>query len=235
MTPHRRRYPLAVFTRTLSTTLLAITLASCAAALPPNTREVIESARPSAQEATLTFYWPIGSCDPAGHYAIAGDGRGIVARVGRGTRVTVRVEPGARTFWTWNPRLEETMGAPSPTDVALVRIDAQPGRAYLVRLAFGEWDDGGPETDDTQFAGRRRTITRRCAGSQVALVAIGADQQVAADAARVASSLRALELVNATQDAYPERDIARHRELAEARFARLRPNARALATVTTPR
>jgi hypothetical protein len=208
---------------------VAFACASCAPAIPPSTRVVTDTLRASEREATITFYWPVGSCDASGHYALAHDREGLIAKVGRATRVIEIVEPGEHVFWVWNPSRERIMEARSPTDVALTRIVTEPGGQYFVRLAFGEWDDRGPRTVVTQTRGRLGAIAQRCVGSNVALIAIGPDDPSLAGAAKEAAALPVLELD--TSVPHDERDVREHRSLAEARFERLGEEGRDLAVV----
>lgn len=201
----------------------------CAPTLPPGVRLTSAVSEVVNDSATVTFFWTQSSCDPSGHYVIASDRGGVVAKVARGHRAVVPLTPGEHVFWTWNPSREEQMGHLSATDVALARVHAEPGQRYFVELAFGEWDDSGPRTVHTMYRGRIATIARRCVGSEVALVAIGARDPSFGAAQRASEALPALALEG--DGRHDPEDLQVHRTLAEARFARLRRDARDLSTV----
>ncbi len=212
-----------------SIVLLLVLPLGCAPTLPTGVRLTSAVSEVRNDSATVTFFWQEGSCDPSGHYVIASDRGGVVAKITRGHRAVVPLTPGEHVFWTWNPSREGQMGHVSPTDVALARVRAEAGQRYFVQLAFGEWGDSGPRSVQTMYRGRIATIARRCVGSEVALLAIGASDSSFLAAERAAAALPALALEG--DGGHDPDDLQEHRGLAEARFARLSREGRDLSTV----
>jgi hypothetical protein len=212
-------------------------LVACANAPPPHTRAAPQRADPPSGYAAVTFLWPPTSCDPAGYYTVAsGDGY-FAGNVGRGERLTVFVPAGSHTFLAWNPVLESKALPPQfprPVDVAVLRAELAPGASYVARLAFGEWDELGPRELVS-----RRTGMRHCWSREPAFVALDPrDARAAADVsewlAELAPTAPDLAAGQAALRANAE-DWELHKGLAEVRLRRLRPEARALATLSAPR
>src|SRR5579871_6438167 len=117
---------------------LGLTSLGCAAtSLPPFARPTSSDISPDPARATLLFFWPEGSCDPAGHYVIStGDGT-FLGTIGRGTRLRVDVAPGRYTFLAWNPPEEQGHGVLSSITVPVLHANVFAQRVYFVRLATG--------------------------------------------------------------------------------------------------
>jgi hypothetical protein len=162
----------------------------------------------------------------------------FAGNVRRGERLTVFVPEGTHTFVAWNPVMEQKVfppHPPRPADVAVLRASALSGRAYYARLSFGDWDEQGPRTIPWR-PDPRVLPASRCYGSVPAFVRVdGSAERDYEDLPEWVGELRPVAPDLAGGQAWlveNREDWELHKGLGEARFRKLSPLAKQLATVS---
>jgi hypothetical protein len=171
------------------------------------------------------------SCDPPGYFVLAtSDGR-FVGTLSRGTELVTHLPPGERTIVAWNETMEEaTGGVIRLGSVPVLHADLREGATYAVRLMIGTWDEGGPVERDSWTGTTRTNRTWRCA---MAVESATSAMEVAPPKEGEEEPVALVPDSSAGQawlQAHP-RELAAHVAAGEARFAAMRPNGRALATL----
>ena len=209
---------------------------SCAPYRPPFTQAVQASAPADDQQATLDFLWPTTSCDPGGYYVLATEDGRFLGTVSSGTQLRTTIPPGPAAIVGWNEPQEKARGSLTKLSVSVLHGTVSPGRTYYVELEFGEWDDRGPrEFYHMQIA---QPGTRACIAPDhvmsTALVNLTPRSEGWKQLARWEIELDGLVPDRVAGQAWLDArrgELEDHRNLAEERFARLRPRARKMATL----
>jgi len=206
--------------------------AACGSSLPPFTQPS-SAAGADADRATVVFVWPRSTCDPGGYYTLATDDGRFVGNMSDGTILRVSLPPDELTIVGWNPPQEESNGGALEEAVPVLRAHLAAGRTYYVRMAFGEWNARGPVDVFAVRTGRRLCFRREGLSPTSAMVALTPDTQEWAELPDWRSKLAWVAPDPAGQgwlDAH--RDVlASHVAVGTRRFARLREDARRMATI----
>jgi hypothetical protein len=208
---------------------------ACAASLPPYTQASSPvGSTAEADRALVVFVWPRSSCDPGGYYTLAtGDGR-FVGNLSDGTILRASLPAGEFTVVGWNTLQEESSGGGIPEEVVpVLRAHLAAGRTYYVRMAFGEWSARGPVDVFGVRSARRLCFRREGLSPTSAMVALTPEVPEWAQLLEWRTQLAWVAPDPAGQawlDAH--RDVlAFHAAVGERRFARLRDDARRMATI----
>jgi hypothetical protein len=212
---------------------LAGMVVACAFYRPPFTRAPSPSAMADPNQATLLFLWPVTSCDPGGYYTLATtDGR-FVGNISSGTQLRAVLPAGEYTVVGWNEDQEQAAGAVAPGTVAVLRALLSPGRTYYIRMAFGEWDNGGPRAVYSLRGAQRRCVAPGLSMTGAMVVVTPASEswkEVPGWAAELEALAPDLAAGQAWLDGH--RDVLQyHRTIGKGRFDGLRPGAKRMATV----
>ncbi len=219
-------------TPTLVASAIFLGAAGCATSLPPYTHAASEAGA-DANQAVVLFVWPRSTCDPGGYYTLAtGDGR-FIGNVSDGTILRATLPPGDYSVVGWNELQEESGGGISDEVVPVLQAHLAAGSTYYVRMAFGEWGPRGPADVYAVRTGRRLCFRREGLSPTSAMVALTPST---ADWAQLPEWRAKLAWVatdpagQAWLDAH--RDLlAPHVAVGAGRFARLRDDARRMATI----
>lgn len=214
--------------------LLLLGAAACGPSLPPFTHpSSAAGVAAEADHALVVFVWPRSSCDPGGYYSLATDDGRFVGNVSDGTILRASLPPGEFTIVGWNPQQEESSGGILEEVVPVLRAHLVAGRTYYVRMAFGEWGPRGPVDVFAVRTARRLCFRREGLSPTSAMVALTPDTQEWAalpewrgELAWVAPDPAGQGWLDAHRDV-----LAFHVAVGARRFARLREDARRMATI----
>jgi hypothetical protein len=217
---------------TLVASAILLGAAGCAASLPPYTHAASEAGA-DANEAVVVFVWPRSTCDPGGYYTLAtADGR-FVGNVSDGTMLRATLPPGDYAIVGWNELQEESGTGVSEEVVPVLQARLTAGSTYYVRMAFGEWGARGPAAVYAVRTGRRLCFRREGLSPTSAMVALTPSTEDWAQLPEWRGKLAWVAPDPAGQawlDAH--RDVlASHAAIGARRFARLRDDARRMATI----
>jgi hypothetical protein len=206
--------------------------AGCVASLPPYTHASSEAGA-DANEAVVVFVWPRSTCDPGGYYTLAtADGR-FVGNVSDGTILRASLPPGEYAIVGWNELQEQSGAGFSEEVVPVLQARLAAGSTYYVRMAFGEWGARGPADVYAVRTGRRLCFKRNGLSPTSAMVALTPSTEEWAELPGWRGELKWVAPDPAGQgwlDAH--RDVlASHAAVGARRFARLRDDARRMATI----
>jgi hypothetical protein len=209
---------------------------SCAAYRPPFTQGAPASPPLDEQQASLVFLWPTTSCDPGGYYVLATEDGRFLGTVSSGTQLHTSLPPGPVAVVGWNEPQEKARGGLTKLAVSVLHGTVAPGRTYYVELEFGEWDDRGPR--EFYHMHIAQPGTRACISPDhvmsTALVHLTPTSEAWKSVAQWEIELDSLVPDRVAGQAWLDGrkgELADHRNLAEARFAELRPRARRMATL----
>jgi hypothetical protein len=217
--------------------LLLVSLPLCAACTsgpPPFTRAPGVVASPDPGTATLVVLWPSTSCDPGGYVTLVTADGHFLGNVGPGAQLRTTVPAGETTVLAWNQLMEESGAGVERLTVPVVRGRLARGLTYYVRVAEGEWDEGGPRELRSWRSGARVCAMTPGRAMTSALEAVTASTAPPGQLAAWTAELRTL---------VPDRDAGQawldarrevveiHRSLALQRYDRLRPQGRRMATL----
>jgi hypothetical protein len=160
------------------------------------------------------------------------DGR-FVGNMSDGSILRASLPPGEFTIVGWNPPQEDSSGGALEEAVPVLHARVRAGRTYYVRMAFGEWSARGPVDVFNVRTARRLCFRRSGLSATSAMVALTPDTQEWAELPDWRSHLAWVAPDPAGQgwlDAH--RDVlASHVAVGARRFARLRDDARRMATI----
>jgi hypothetical protein len=215
-----------------------LAFAACTQYRPPFTQSWPPSgAGLSPGEAAVVFLWPATNCDPPGYFTIAtADGR-FVGNAARGAQLLGRVPAGETTFLAWNDVVETSSASATKGTVPVLHADLREGRTYYVELVFGEWDARGPRSAHGLTRGSTY-VSKRCVAepdsTTSAMQVLSPASEGWRDLPTWTDGLEAIQPDRAAGQAWLDANRTAfdvHRNIAEDRFAGLRPEARRLATL----
>ena len=222
--------------------LALVAFVACTPYRLPFTQPPGPAERPDPHQASVVFLWPVTSCDPAGYLTLATtDGR-FLGNISRGSRLEVAIPAGESTLVAWNGVMEAATGWMSAATVPVLHADLREGRTYYVRILFGEWDARGPTEgvhDQTRVVRARSSLrSRRCTAvpwsTTGAMVALSPTLEGWNEIPEWMEELDATLPDRAAGQAWLDGDralVETHGAVGEERFARLRPEAKRLATL----
>jgi len=217
---------------TLVASAILLGVAGCAASLPPYTHAASDGGA-DANAAVVVFVWPRSTCDPGGYYTLAtADGR-FIGSVSDGTILRATLPPGEYAIVGWNELQEESAGGIADEVVPVLQARLAAGGTYYVRMAFGEWGPRGPVDVFARRTGRRLCFKRNGLSPTSAMVALTPSTEEWGDLPEWRGKLAWIAPDPAGQ-AWLEghRDVlASHAAVGAGRFARLRDDARRMATI----
>jgi hypothetical protein len=212
--------------------LILLGVAACGASLPPFTQPSTEAGA-DADRALVVFVWSRSTCDPGGYYTLATDDGRFLGNVSGGTILRASLPPGEFAIVGWNQLQEESSGGIPDEVVPVLHARLAAGRTYYVRMAFGEWNARGPVDVFAPRTARRLCFRREGLSPTSAMVALTPDTQEWSELpgwrgglAWVAPDPRGQGWLDAHRDV-----LASHAAVGARRFARLRDDARRMATI----
>ncbi len=215
---------------------MAASSAACGVYRPPYTQASQASPPADSHQATLVFLWPTTSCDPGGYYVIAAEDGRFLGTISSGTQLRSVVAPGPLSIVGWNELQERAGNAVTPAAVSVLHGSVLAGQTYYVQLKFGEWDEQGPREQYTARIGQPgwRSCIAPDHSMTTAMVRLTPASEAWKELPQWTTQLDGLAPDRGAGQAWLDENretLRYHRVVAEARFAKLRPGARRLATL----
>lgn len=213
-----------------------------ARATPPSSPPSSVAGAPGPGRAALVVLWPMQSCDPPGYFTLAtADGR-FVGTIRRGSELRTTVDAGRTSLVAWNDVMETSTGTINPENVAVLHADLREGHTYYVRMLMGEWGEHGPPVpglhSGTWTTQGGRVAGQRCLsnadGTPSAMIAVGRDTDELRDVSALETDLAILVPDRTGGQAWLDAHrplLDSHAAAGEERYASLRPDVRAQATI----